>query len=55
MIVVRALLVVVLVAALAACNSDDGASGSGAQPAFRNLGKRGDSNLADQRVGAPLR
>jgi hypothetical protein len=55
MTLVRAVLVVVLVAALAGCNSDDGASAAGAQPAFRNLGKRADSNLAGQRVGAPVR
>ena len=43
----RALLAAVLVAVLAGCTSDDGTSGTTGS-AFRNLGKRGDANLAGQ-------
>ena len=42
---VAVMLVVVLVG-LAACNSDGGESGGSL--GFRNLGKRGDSSLADR-------
>jgi len=52
---IRALLVTVALAtALAACNSDDGASGAGGGSAFRNLGKRGDSDVAGQAAKAAL-
>jgi hypothetical protein len=43
--------VAVLLSALAACNSDDGSAGWG----FRNLGKRGDANLAGEHVAAAQR
>jgi len=48
----RVLVVVVVVSWLAACNTDDGANGSSSPSAFRNLGKRGDSNLAGERSAA---
>jgi hypothetical protein len=52
---VRVLLVVVWLVTLmtlAACNSDDGAGGSGMPSAFRNLGKRSDSSLVDHSAGS---
>ena len=49
----RVLLAALLLSLLAACNSDDGAAGSSA--GFRNLGKRGDSNLTDQGAAVSLR
>ena len=51
----RVLLMAVLVTALAACTSDDGTNGSGTGSAFRNLGKRADSNLAGQAAGDSVR
>jgi hypothetical protein len=49
------LLTAVLVTVLAACTSDDGTSGGGTGSAFRNLGKRADSNLAGQAAGDSVR
>lgn len=49
------LLMAVLVTVLAACTSDDGTSGSGTGSAFRNLGKRADSNLAGPVAGDSVR
>lgn len=43
------LLALLAVLALSACSSDDGES------SFRNLGKRGDSDLTAQRADAALR
>lgn len=50
---VRVVVVVVLMlGALAACNnSEDGSTGWG----FRNLGKRGDANLAGEHAAAAVR
>ena len=48
------LLVAVLLSAVAACDSNDVGSAAGTQSAFRNLGKRADSNLGGER-GAPQR
>ena len=42
---VRMLVVLVLMSGLAACDTDDGSGGSSPRSAFRNLGKRGDSDL----------
>ena len=53
MSVARMLLAALLLSALAACNSDEGAAGSGA--GFRNLGKRGDSNLGGEGAAVSLR
>lgn len=51
----QVLLTAVLVTVLAACTSDDGSSGSGTGSAFRNLGKRADSNLAGHVAGESVR
>jgi hypothetical protein len=48
------LLAMLLISVLAACDADGGSGGSAAQPSFRNLGKRADSNLGSQR-SAPAR
>ena len=48
------LLVVLLLGALASCNADDGAN-AGTAGGFRNLGKRGDSNLGGDGASASLR
>lgn len=53
MTVARMLLVVMLLSALAACNSDEG-SGSSPQLPFRSLGKRADSSLGSERVGTSV-
>jgi hypothetical protein len=55
MSVVRVLLAALLFSALTACNSDDGAGSSGAPSGFRNLGKRGDSNVGSQGAAVSLR
>lgn len=43
------LLVAVLLSAVSACDSNDVGSAAGTQSAFRNLGKRADSNLGGER------
>lgn len=48
---VRLVVVLVVLSALTACNSDEGSSGWG----FRNLGKRGDSNLDSKSAAASPR
>jgi hypothetical protein len=48
---VRVLVVLALLSALTACNSDEGSSGWG----FRNLGKRGDSDLDGKSAAAAAR
>lgn len=55
MSVLRVLVMAVLLSALAGCNADDGAAGSGAPGGFRNLGKRGDSNLSREAPAVSLR
>jgi len=42
------LLLAVLLSAVAACDSDDVGTAAGTQTAFRNLGKRADSNLGGE-------
>jgi hypothetical protein len=52
---VLVVLSVVMLVTLTACNSDDAASGAGIPSAFRNLGKRSDSSLGEQRGSATTR
>jgi hypothetical protein len=52
--VLVAVLSLVMLVALPACNSDDSTGGAGTSSAFRNLGKRSDTNLGNAR-GATTR